>query len=37
MSTMTEKLGNVCIWCAGAAVLALAAITAGVLVWVGML
>jgi len=37
MSAIIQKMGNVCIWCAVAGIVALTAITASVLIWVGMM
>ena len=37
MSNMGQKIGDVCVWCAGAAFAVLAVVTAGVLVWVSVL
>ena len=37
MTGITEKIGNLCIWCTVAGIAALAVITAGVLIWVGTL
>ncbi len=37
MSAIGQKIGNVCVWCTGAAIMALSVITVGVLIWVGML
>lgn len=34
MSATTQRIGNLCVWCAAAAIAVLTAVTAGVLVWV---
>ncbi len=37
MSAITQKIGNVCVWCAAAAVAVLTVVTAGTLLWVGVI
>ena len=37
MSTIVEKIGNLCIWCAAAIFGAMAVATAGTLIWVGLM
>jgi hypothetical protein len=34
--TATQKIANVCVWCATAAILILAVATVGTLIWVGV-
>ena len=37
MSTAVQKIGNVCLWCTVAAIAVMAAVSAGTLIWVGMI
>ena len=37
MSTLGHRIGNVCIWCTGAALATLAVVSAAVLIWVSVL
>lgn len=37
MSTAVQKIGNVCLWCAVAAITVMTVATAGTLAWIGMM
>jgi len=37
MSTITRKVGNVCVWCAVTAITVMTVVTAGTLAWIGMM
>ena len=37
MSAITQKVGNVCVWCAVAAIIVMTVATAGTLAWIGMM
>ncbi len=37
MSTIVQKIGNVCLWCIVAAIAVMTVATAGTLVWIGMM
>lgn len=37
MSTIAQKVGNVCVWCAVAAIAVMTVATAGTLIWIGIM
>jgi|GEM_PF-2554241 len=37
MSAITQKVGNVCVWCAVAAITVMTVATTGTLAWIGMM
>jgi len=37
MSAITQKVGNVCVWCAVATITVMTVVTAGTLAWIGMM
>ena len=37
MSTIAQKIGNVCVWCTVAAIAVMTVVTTGTLIWVAML